>query len=100
MHMQHSTIPSSMQGIFWTQNIHTLDLENDKAYIIHHTLRYGKIQDIAWLLRVYPKNIIVTTFLSSPFPIYSPPSLHFVKESILHIPGELAHEHKYIQSLS
>ncbi len=93
-----ATIPSSIQGLVWTKGDQNLDLEQDSSVIVHHTLRYGHITDIAWLLAAYPKEKIISVFKTQPLTIYSPASLHFAKSTVLNITEELPNERRYLQS--
>jgi len=98
--MKVASIPQQLQGLIWTKKIENIDLEKDKALIIHHVLRHGQIEDIAWLLRIYPHDKIKQVFLNSPLNVYSRSSLHFAKNTILNISEDLADESRYIQSFS
>jgi len=93
-------LPLQLQGLIWTKRIENIDLEEDKALIIHHILRHGRVEDIAWLLQAYPHDKIKQIFLSSPLNIYSRSALNFAKNTILNISEDLADESRYIQSFS
>ena len=94
------SVPSSIQGLIWSKNNDMIDLEKDKSVIIHHTLRYGTVGDIAWLLQTYPKDTITSVFTTQPMTIYSPSSFNFIKRTVLNITQELPNEKRYIQSFS
>jgi hypothetical protein len=98
--MSDVKLPLQIQGLIWTKKIENIDLEKDKALIIHHVLRHGRVEDISWLLRAYPHDKIRQIFLNSPLNIYSRSSLHFAKNTILNISEDLADESRYIQSFS
>ena len=57
--MKISKIPKKMKWLFWSYDINSLNLKNDKDYIITHALNYGVWEDIKWLFRVYPEREIV-----------------------------------------
>lgn len=93
-------IPPNIQGLVWTKKGQNLDLSQDSLTIIHHTLRYGRISDISWLLKTYPKEKIQTVFADQPMTIYSPASFQFIKKAVLNITEDLPNEQRYIQSFS
>ena len=95
-----TALPKHIQGIFWTKKIEHIDLQKDAVMIIHHILRYGKIEDIAWLIKTYPRKKILQIFLTQPMTIYSRSSLHFAKKAILNISKDLPNEQQYLQSFS
>lgn len=99
-HMFTSSLPTHLQGLFWTKKLEHIDLHKDEVMIIHHVLRYGKIEDIAWLLKTYPQEKIRQVFLTQPMTIYSRSSFHFAKNAILHISKDVPHEQQYLQSFS
>lgn len=94
------TIPASIQGLVWSKKGSQLDLNHDSSIIIHHTLRYGRISDISWLLGVYPKEKISAVFTTQPMTIYSPASFQFIKKAVLNIAQDIPNEKRYIQSFS
>lgn len=51
-------IPKSLQWIFWSYKIESLDLERDKDYIIPQVLNYGTEKELKWLFKVYPEKEI------------------------------------------
>lgn len=46
-------IPQDLRGVFWSKNVFSLDLQQDKNYIIHQTLMYGSLKHIDWLRSAY-----------------------------------------------
>ena len=74
-----------MQGIFWSRDAQTLDFECDKEYIINQVLRYGSMEDIAWLKRSYSSEVLENVFLGHPQKMYTPASLNFVVKIILNL---------------
>lgn len=99
-HMPAVTFSKHLQGLVWTKKSEHLDVKQDKAFIIHHVLRYGRIDDISWLLKTYTHEELTQVFLTQPMTIYSPSSLHFAKKTILNITEDLPYEQRYIQSFS
>jgi len=51
-------IPKKMKWLFWSYDIKSLDLKEDKDYIITQVLNYGTWEDLQWLFRAYPKKEI------------------------------------------
>jgi hypothetical protein len=56
--MARMKIPKSLQWIFWSYKIESLDLERDKDYIIPQVLNYGTEKELKWLFKVYPEKEI------------------------------------------
>lgn len=98
--MLTTALQKHTQGLFWTKKIEHIDLQKDAVMIVHHILRYGKIEDIAWLIKTYPHTEILHIFLTQPMTIYSRSSLHFAKKTILNISKDLPNEQHYLQSFS
>ena len=78
-----------MQGIFWSRDAQTLDFERDKAYIISQVLRYGSMEDIAWLKKQYAPEILEDVFLKHPQKIYTPVAFNFVVKIILNLSDKI-----------
>ena len=51
-------IPSKMKWLFCSYDIESLDLKDDKDYIITQTLNYGTWEDLKWLYKLYSKKDI------------------------------------------
>ena len=51
-------IPSKMKWLFWSYDIKSLDLKNDKDYIINQALNYGTWEDLKWLYKTYSERDI------------------------------------------
>jgi len=51
-------IPKSLQWLFWSYKIESLDLKRDKDYIISQVLNYGTEKELKWLFKVYPEKEI------------------------------------------
>jgi hypothetical protein len=90
-------IPDQIQKLVWSKT-NGLDIETDKVAIIHHVLRYGTLEDIAWLMQTYEREEIKEVFLTKPVNIYSKPSFNFAKNTLLKIKQPVVDETKYIQS--
>jgi len=90
-------IPKEWQGVLWAKNYRQLDLNKDKAYIIHHVLSYGDLSDIKLLFRIYGQEEVKDVFLKQPIKIYDRPCLHFIKEFILNL-KEPINEEKYLKT--
>ena len=56
--MSKIKIPQKMKWLFWSYDIRSLDLKEDKDYIIPQVLNYGTWEDVKWLYRVYPEKEI------------------------------------------
>lgn len=54
-----SKIPRKMKWLFWSYDINSLDLKQDKDYIITQTLNYGTWEDIRWLFQTYKQEEII-----------------------------------------
>jgi len=92
-------IPSWLQSILWSVAVEHLDLERDKAYIIHQILAYGDFEELRWLFKTYPKETIKKVFLKKPNKVYTKQSLNFVKEILLDLSNKKLDPYKYDQSL-
>ena len=51
-------IPKKMKWLFWSYDINSLDLKEDKDYIISQVLNYGTWEDLKWLFKVYSEEEI------------------------------------------
>ncbi len=90
-------IPSSLQGVVWSRDINSLNLEKDKDYVIHQVLAYGTFKQIKWLKSVYSEDEIRKVFEVSPKKAYTPSQFNFVKNYILSIDKNLPSEN-YVKS--
>ena len=91
-------VPKRLQGILWSKDINEIDPEKDRVYLTHQILRYGSLKDINWLFNLYPREIVKTTFIENPLPVYSRASLNFIKQYILKLEGNLD-EKAYVRTL-
>ncbi|TSC53276.1 MAG: Uncharacterized protein LiPW39_361 [Parcubacteria group bacterium LiPW_39] len=57
--MPEKTIPSNLRWLFWSYDINSLSLNEDKDYIIPQVLNYGTWDDVKWLFKVYPEKEII-----------------------------------------
>jgi len=51
-------IPSKMKWLFCSYDVESLDLKDDKDYIITQTLNYGVWDDLKWLYKAYSEKDI------------------------------------------
>lgn len=51
-------IPLKMKWLFWSYDIKSLDLKEDKEYIIAQTLNYGTWEDLKLLYKLYSEKEI------------------------------------------
>lgn len=90
-------IPKNLQAVLWSENIKTLDIQKDKIYIISQVLRYGSLDEIKWLFKIYPKREIKIVFTQHPLPIFTPQSFNFVSRFLLGF-NQPPNEDKYLRS--
>jgi hypothetical protein len=74
-----------LNRLFWSANQDVLDVERDRDEIIHHTLAYGSVEDIRYLLRLYSRPIVKKSFLEGRPGYYSPQAVAFA-QSLFSIP--------------
>jgi len=91
-------IPASRAHLFWSQNIQKLDSVRDRPYIVHQTLAFGTLDDLAWLGSLYPVSAIRQTFVNAPIKIYSRAAYHFAKK-LLSIADDEAPVERYDKTL-
>ena len=72
-------IPPARMHLFWSKDPQQIDIQSDKAYIIHQTLSFGTLDDIAWLRTIYPIDEIRSVFISQPIKVYTPSAYVFSK---------------------
>ena len=51
-------ISQKMKWLFWSYNLASLNLRDDKDYIITQTLNYGTWEDLKWLFKIYSEKEI------------------------------------------
>ena len=71
--------PQTMQGTLWSAPISSLDIEDNRVYIIHQVLAFGILEDVRWLFQTYSKKSIRKTFLESPVKTYTRAAFNFSK---------------------
>jgi|SRR3989338_804350 len=82
-------IPKKLQPALWSIDVSKLDPRKDKVYIIHQIFSYGRLEDIIWLYKTYPKNELYNVFLKHPYKDYKKPRYNFVKNYLLDINDSL-----------
>ena len=90
-------IPKNLQAVLWSEDIKTLDVQKDKTYIINQVLRYGSLDEIKWLFKIYPKREVKIVFTQHPLPIFTPQSFNFVSKFLLGF-NQPPNEDKYLRS--
>jgi len=79
-------------------DVRDLDLREDKALIIHQTLRYGNLAQLRWLFETYSEHTIREVFVSQPSKIYDGASLRFVCRILLNISEQDVSSYEYLSS--
>lgn len=97
--MQSGIIPQNLQGVLWSVNINSLNLQKNKGYIIHQILTFGTIEDIKWLFNNYMRAEIIAEFIDHPSKIYSKPVFNFIKNYLLGLKNTDLDEQDYVASL-
>jgi len=82
-------LPKRLQSVLWSTDISQLNLRKDRAYIVNQVLSFGSLEDLRWLFKVYPSNVIKKTFINSPIKTYRPESFNFAKNILLEIDQKL-----------
>ena len=95
-HMAHP--PKSLQAVLKSAAVEDLDLEKNKAYIIHQILAFGTWEQLRWLLSYYGSAIVREVFKKQPMKIYSPAAFHFT-QLVLNAPDTVVHKNLYDQTL-
>ncbi len=87
-----------LQGVFWSKDVSSLDLQQDKNYIIHQVLMYGSLDHIRWLQTVYSDAEIKKVFIDKPKKIYTPQAFNLIKNYLLKIEVNLS-EKNYVKTV-
>ncbi len=95
----NSTIPQRLQGILQSININKLDIERDKAYIIHEILSEGRMEDIQWLYQTYPEETIKQVFIAYPHKEYDAARFNFISRFLLSLESQLLRKERYVQNI-
>ncbi|MFB6225686.1 MAG: hypothetical protein ABEI13_04490, partial [Candidatus Paceibacteria bacterium] len=83
--------------IIWTRDVQMLDPEADKIVIIHHTLRYGSMEQLRWLNDVYGQEKVKRVFTEHPMKMYDDPSLRFIAYTWLGLFGKEVNLYEYLE---
>lgn len=97
--MQTSVIPKRLQSVLWSYDVDKLDLNRDRAYIIHQVLIHGSLADFNWLLSIYSRKEIIDVFLHSPYKNYPKYMYYFVKNYLLELKKVSLDEDDYVTSI-
>ncbi|PIP57871.1 hypothetical protein COX03_00750 [Candidatus Woesebacteria bacterium CG22_combo_CG10-13_8_21_14_all_39_10] len=93
-----SKIPKNLQGILWSRNINSLDLQKDKNYIVHQILAYGGWDHLTWLLDNYKLDKIKDVFTQHPAKDYDERSFNFIQKILLKIPNADIDKRYYVKT--
>lgn len=91
--------PKDLQGTLWSSNVEQLDLEKNKAYIIHQVLTFGTMDHLKWLFETYPKREIVNAFVHQPMKMYPKHIYWFTKNHLLALQNMQLDEQNYVTAL-
>lgn len=83
----------------WSSNIENLDLNRDRAYIIHQILSYGDMDAVLWLLKAYKLSNIIKVFTTTPFKDYRKARFYFIKNILLHLENKGMDELLYVKNI-
>lgn len=97
--MAKQKIPKRLQAVLWSSDINDLDIERDKGYVIHQIFSYGRMEDILWLFKTYPKKDLVKIFTTYPFKDYRYPRFNLVKNYILGLRDRHLNEKLYVENI-
>lgn len=97
--MKAKKIPHELQGVLWSADVKSLDLDKDRGYIIHQIFSYGTLDEIKWLFSAYSKNEIIKTFISVPYKDYFPARFNFVKNIILKLKDQYLDPRLYVKNI-
>lgn len=73
-------IPKGFQGVFWSRDASSLDIIEDRDYIIHQVLMYGSLDQIKWLESIYSDKEIREIFCKQPRKIYTPQAFNVASD--------------------
>lgn len=92
----NTSIPASLQPVFWTVSTEKLKLKKDQVYIIHQVLAYGSVSQIKWLFKTYPLKTIKKIFTSKPVKTYRPEAFNYAKNALLKLNNHHLDEKNYV----
>lgn len=92
-------VPQRLQSVLWSADVRKLDLEQNKAYIIHQILSYGGMDEILWLFKKYKLSEIIKTFTTVPFKDYRKTRFYFIKNILLHLEDKDMNELLYVKNI-
>ena len=55
-------VPDTFKGFFWDVNFDTLSPKTHPYYVINRLLDKGDLEAARWVVRTFPKDMIVHTF--------------------------------------
>ncbi len=90
--------PKSLQHVLWSVDVNKINLETDKAYIIHQIFAHGSFDDFRWLFRVYPLPDIIRVFTATPYKDYRPARFNFVKNILLRLKDRAMDPRRYVKN--
>lgn len=92
-------IPNFLQGALWLSDVSSLDIEKDKNYIIHQVFSHGGMEEIWWVIRTYPQEIIQTIFKTVPYKEYKAPRFNFIKNYLLELQNISLDTRRYVTNI-
>jgi hypothetical protein len=54
-----------LKPVIWDYDFNTLDLEKHKKFVIARLMKYGRPEQIKWMLKRYPEEDIIETVKTS-----------------------------------
>lgn len=96
--MINTPIPQSLQPVLWNVDVSNLDIEKDKAYIVHQLLAYGDIDEIKWALSTYSRDELKRTFCEKPYKDYRPSRFYFITNYVLGLDSESIDSSHYVKN--
>ena len=89
---------SFLQPLLWSISADKLDLQRDRAYIIHQVLSYGTLEHIKLLFTLYARQKVVDTFIRHPKRLYQAAVFYFIKNIVLDLMDTPLEKNKYIKN--
>lgn len=91
--------PAELQGVLWSKNINSLNIEKDKIYIIHQIFSHGRMEDILWLFKTYSASTLKEVFSSHAFKDYEAARFYLVKNYLLDLKKTQLNEKNYVKNI-